>query len=132
MKTATNLVLFTITLAFGAGIWLATSWQSDQVDRIITMMDVDKNGAFQSEELSPLMRLRISELDGDGNGGLDRSAVAAYIRSSIFNVVRRTWRARGLPACPDSVGRNSLQVALDELPVEHELLRAGMPVGDTG
>jgi len=132
MKTATKLVLFTITLAFGAGIWLATSWQSDQVDRITTMMDVDKNGAIQSEELSPLMRLRISELDGDGNGDLDRSEVAAYIRSSIFNVVRRKWRARGLPEYPDNVERKSLQVALDEMVKVLELPGAVMLVGKNG
>ena len=63
MKTFTKLALLIITLALGMATWFVTSWQSDQVDRIMAMMDVDRNGMLQTEEASPLMRLRFSELD---------------------------------------------------------------------
>jgi Ca2+-binding EF-hand superfamily protein len=132
MKTRTKLTLLTITIALGVITWLVTSWQSGQVDRIITMMDVDRNGVIQTEELSPLMRLRIGELDSDGNGDLGRSEVGAYIRSSMFNMVRHKWRARGLPEYPDNVERESLQVALDEMVEVLELPGAVMLVGNNG
>ncbi len=132
MKISTKLTLLIVTIALGVATWFVTSWQSGQVDRIITMMDVDRNGAIQSEELSPLMRLRISELDSDGNGDLGPSEVAAYIRSSMFNVIRHKWRARGLPEYPDNVERESLQVALDEMVEVLELPGAVMLVGKNG
>ncbi|MEH6559608.1 MAG: serine hydrolase domain-containing protein [Oceanicoccus sp.] len=132
MKIYTKLTLLTITIALGAIIWFVTSWQSDQVDRILTMMDVSKDGVLQTEETSPLMRLRISEIDSDGNGELDRSEVAMYIRSSVFNGIRHKWRARGLPEYPADVERESLQVALDEMVEVLELPGAVMLVGRNG
>ena len=132
MKISTKLTLLIITIAIGVTTWLVTSWQSGQVDRIITMMDVDRNGVIQTEEQSPLMRLRISEFDSDGNGDLGPSEVAAYIRSSLFNVIRHKWRARGLPEYPDNVERESLQVALDEMVEVLELPGAVMLVGRNG
>ncbi|MDC1085353.1 hypothetical protein OAS97_11540, partial [Pseudomonadales bacterium] len=82
MKTFTKLALLIITLALGMATWFVTSWQSDQVDRIMAMMDVDRNGMLQTEEASPLMRLRFSELDSDGDGSMGRSEIAAYLRVS--------------------------------------------------
>jgi CubicO group peptidase (beta-lactamase class C family) len=132
MKTRTKLTLLTITIALGVATWFATSWQSDQVDRIIAMMDVDRNGMLQTEEASPLMRLRFSELDSDGDGSMSRSEIAAYIRVSIFNVTLRKWRTRGLPVYPDNVQRESLQAALDEMVEVLELPGAVMLVGRNG
>jgi CubicO group peptidase (beta-lactamase class C family) len=132
MKTRTKLTLLTITIALGVILWFVTSWQSDQVDRILTMMDVNKDGVLQTEEASPLMRLRISELDSDGNGDIDRSEVAAYIRFSIFKGIRHKWRARGLPEYPDEAGSESLQMALDEMVEVLELPGAVMLVGRNG
>ena len=132
MKTFTKLALLIITLALGMATWFVTSWQSDQVDRIMAMMDVDRNGMLQTEEASPLMRLRFSELDSDGDGSMGRSEIAAYLRVSIFNVTLRKWRARGLPVYPDNVQRESLQVALDEMVEVLELPGAVMLVGRNG
>ncbi|MGK0292861.1 MAG: CubicO group peptidase (beta-lactamase class C family), partial [Porticoccaceae bacterium] len=134
MKTRTKLTLLTITIALALGVatWFATSWQSDQVDRIIAMMDVDRNGMLQTEEASPLMRLRFSELDSDGDGSMGRSEIAAYIRVSMFNIILRKWRARGLPVYPDNVQRESLQAALDEMVEVLELPGAVMLVGRNG
>ncbi|MEH6551041.1 MAG: serine hydrolase domain-containing protein [Pseudomonadales bacterium] len=132
MKTYTKLTLLTVTIAIGVTTWLVTSWQSDQVDRIIAMMDIDRNGVLQTEEVSPLMRLRISELDSDGNGELGRSEVAAYIRFSIFKGIRHKWRARGLPEYPADVERESLQAALDEMVEVLQLPGAVMLVGRNG
>ncbi|MEH6584847.1 MAG: serine hydrolase [Halioglobus sp.] len=132
MKIYTKLILLTLTIALGVTIWLVTSWQNGQVDKIIAMMDVDKNGVLQTEEASPLMRLRFSELDSDGDGSMGRSEIAAYIRFSMFNVILRKWRARGLPVYPDNVQRESLQAALDEMVEVLELPGAVMLVGRNG
>ena len=132
MKTGTKLTLLTITIALGVATWFVTSWQSDQVERMIAMMDVDRNGMLQNEEASPLMRLRFSELDSDGDGSMGRSEIAAYIRVSMFNIILRKWRARGLPLYPDNVQRESLQAALDEMVEVLELPGAVMIVGRNG
>ena len=96
------------------------------------LMDVDRSGMLQTEEVSPLMRLRFSELDSDGDGSIGRSEMASYIRSSLFNVMLRKWRAHGLPVYPDNVQRESLQAALDEMVDVLELPGAVMLVGRNG
>jgi CubicO group peptidase (beta-lactamase class C family) len=132
MKTHTKLTLLTLTIALGVATWLVTSWQSDQVDKIIALMDLDRNGVLQTEEVSPLIRLRFSEFDRDGDGSIGRSEIAAYIRFSMFNGILRKWRARGLPEYPDNVERASLQAALDEMVEVLELPGAVMLVGKNG
>lgn len=132
MKTRTKLTLLTLTIALGATTWLATSWQSDQVDKIMALMDIDRNGVLQTEEASPLMRLRFSEHDSDGNGDMGHSEVAAYIRFSMLKGIRHKWRARGLPEYPDDVERQSVQAALDEMVEVLELPGAVMLVGRNG
>ncbi|MFT5928949.1 MAG: CubicO group peptidase (beta-lactamase class C family) [Parasphingorhabdus sp.] len=132
MKIYTKLTLLTIAIALGVTTWFVTSWQSDQVDKIIAMMDIDRNGVLQTEEVSPLMRLRFSELDSDGNGDIGRSELAAYIRFSMFKAIRHKWRARGLPEYPGDVERESLQAALDQMVEVLELPGAVMLVGRNG
>ena len=132
MKTYKKVMLLTLTVALGVTTWLATSWQGKQVDKMMGLMDVDRSGMLQTEEVSPLMRLRFSELDSDGDGSIGRGEMASYIRSSLFNVMLRKWRARGLPVYPDNVQRESLQAALDEMVDVLELPGAVMLVGRNG
>lgn len=89
MKTYKKVTLLTLTVALGVTTWLATSWQGKRVDHMMGLMDVDRNGMLQIEEVSPLMRLRFIELDSDGDGSLGSSEISAYIRSSLFNVILR-------------------------------------------
>ena len=132
MKTYKKVTLLTLTVALGVTIWLATSWQGKQVDHMMGLMDVDRNGMLQIEEVSPLMRLRFIELDSDGDGSIGSSEISAYIRSSLFNVILRKWRARGLPVYPNNVEKESLQAALDEMVDVLELPGAVMLVGRNG
>jgi CubicO group peptidase (beta-lactamase class C family) len=132
MKTYKKVMLLTLTVALGVTTWLATSWQGKQVDKMMGLMDVDRNGMLQIEEVSPLMRLRFIELDSDGDGSIGRSEISAYIRSSLFNVILRKWNTRGLPVYPDNVQRESLQMALDEMVDVLELPGAVMLVGRNG
>ena len=132
MKTYKKVTLLTLTVALGVTTWLATSWQGKQVDHMMGLMDVDRNGMLQIEEVSPLMRLRFIELDSDGDGSLGSSEISAYIRSSLFNVILRKWNTRGLPVYPDNVQRESLQAALDEMVDVLELPGAVMLVGRNG
>ena len=132
MKTYKKVTLLTLTVALGVTTWLATSWQGKQVDHMMGLMDVDRNGMLQIEEVSPLMRLRFIELDSDGDGSIGRSEISAYIRSSLFNVILRKWNTRGLPVYPDNVQRESLQTALDEMVDVLELPGAVMLVGRNG
>jgi CubicO group peptidase (beta-lactamase class C family) len=132
MKTYKKVTLLTLTVALGVTTWLATSWQGKQVDHMMGLMDVDRNGMLQIEEVSPLMRLRFIELDSDGDGSIGSSEIAAYIRSSLFNVILRKWNTRGLPVYPDNVQRESLQTALDEMVEVLELPGAVMLVGRNG
>ena len=132
MKTYKKVTLLTLTVALGVTTWLATSWQGKQVDHMMGLMDVDRNGMLQIEEVSPLMRLRFIELDSDGDGSIGSSEISAYIRSSLFNVILRKWNTRGLPVYPDNVQRESLQTALDEMVEVLELPGAVMLVGRNG
>lgn len=132
MKTYKKVTLLTLTVALGVTTWLATSWQGKRVDHMMGLMDVDRNGMLQIEEVSPLMRLRFIELDSDGDGSLGSSEISAYIRSSLFNVILRKWNTRGLPVYPDNVQRESLQTALDEMVDVLELPGAVMLVGRNG
>ena len=132
MKTYKKVTLLTLTVALGVTTWLATSWQGKQVDHMMGLMDVDRNGMLQIEEVSPLMRLRFIELDSDGDGSIGSSEISAYIRSSLFNVILRKWNTRGLPVYPDNVERESLQTALDEMVEVLELPGAVMLVGRNG
>ena len=132
MKTYKKVTLLTLTVALGVTTWLATSWQGKRVDHMMGLMDVDRNGMLQIEEVSPLMRLRFIELDSDGDGSLGSSEISAYIRSSLFNVILRKWNTRGLPVYPDNVQRESLQMALDEMVDVLELPGAVMLVGRNG
>jgi CubicO group peptidase (beta-lactamase class C family) len=132
MKTSTKLTLLMITIALGVTTWLVASWQSNQIDKTIALMDLDRNGVLQIQEVFPLMRLRFSELDSDGNGGMGRSEIAAYLRFAIVEGILRKWRARGLPEYPVDVERASLQVALDEMVEVLELPGAVMLVGKNG
>ena len=132
MKTYKKVTLLTLTVALGVTTWLATSWQGKRVDHMMGLMDVDRNGMLQIEEVSPLMRLRFIELDSDGDGSLGSSEISAYIRSSLFNVILRKWNTRGLPVYPDNVQRESLQTALDEMVEVLELPGAVMLVGRNG
>jgi len=132
MKTYKKVTLLTLTVALGVTTWLATSWQGKQVDHMMGLMDVDRNGMLQIEEVSPLMRLRFIELDSDGDGSIGSSEISAYIRSSLFNVILRKWNTRGLPVYPDNVQRESLQTALDEMVDVLELPGAVMLVGRNG
>jgi len=132
MKTYKKVTLLTLTVALGVTTWLATSWQGKQVDHMMGLMDVDRNGMLQIEEVSPLMRLRFIELDSDGDGSIGSSEISAYIRSSLFNVILRKWNTRGRPVYPDNVQRESLQTALDEMVEVLELPGAVMLVGRNG
>ena len=132
MKTYKKVTLLTLTVALGVTTWLATSWQGKRVDHMMGLMDVDRNGMLQIEEVSPLMRLRFIELDSDGDGSIGSSEISAYIRSSLFNVILRKWNTRGLPVYPDNVQRESLQTALDEMVDVLELPGAVMLVGRNG
>ena len=134
MKTRTKLILLTLTIALGVTTWLVTSWQSNQVDKIIALMDFDKNGVLQTEEVQPLMRLRFSELDIDGDDSLDTEEIGAYLRLSIVNGMLRKWRASGLPEYPEAadVNMKSLQMALDQMVEVLELPGAVMLVGKNG
>jgi CubicO group peptidase (beta-lactamase class C family) len=132
MKTYKKVTLLTLTVALGVTTSLATSWQGKQVDHMMGLMDVDRNGMLQIEEVSPLMRLRFIELDSDGDGSIGSSEISAYIRSSLFNVILRKWNTRGLPVYPDNVQRESLQTALDEMVEVLELPGAVMLVGRNG
>ena len=134
MATHTKRILLAIVIALGAIVWLITSWQSKQVDKIIALMDFDKNGVLQTEEVQPLMRLRFSELDIDGNDSLGPEEIAAHLRLSLVSGILRKWRASGLPEYPEAadVNMEALQAALDEMVEVLELPGAVMLVGKNG
>ncbi len=134
MKRRTKQTLLAITIALGITAGLISLWQSKQVDKIITLMDFDGNGVLQTEEVQPLIRLRFSEFDIDGSGGMDRDEIAAYLRLTIFSAIARKWHANGLPEYPPAgdVDLDALQAALDEMVDVLELPGAVMLVGKNG
>lgn len=134
MNTRTKYASLAIAIALAAIASFADAWQSKQVDNVSALMDFDRNGVLQLEEVQPLMRMRFDELDTDANGALDRGEIARYIRQSIVDGIARKWRTKGLPEYPDAraIDRVAIQAALDEMVEVLELPGAVLLVGRNG
>ena len=132
MRTRTKYTLMATAIILISSF--AAHWQSQQVDNIIEMMDFDRNGVLQLEEVQPLMRMRFDELDTDASGGLNRGEIARYVRKSIADGIARKWQTKGLPEYPDAgaIDKMAMQAALDEMVEVLELPGAVMLFGRDG
>lgn len=130
MSRIVLIIAAVVVLLLGA----AFAWQWFGLIRLATVMDYNRNGALELEEVGPSMKLRFAEIDADGDGHIRRRELLPYLFDSTRRALRVRMRTRGLPGkdMPASVSAADIDRALAQMVEVLDLPGAALIVGLAG